>query len=91
MLGQVNSFILQGIDPIACEVEVDVADRVLPRTTIVGLPDVTVKESIERVRSATINSALGGRALDKLAQLDDASQQLLSGAMTNSGPKCPCL
>ncbi len=56
MLAQVHSFVLQGIDPIACEVEVDVADRGLAKTTIVGLPDAAVKESIERVRSAISNS-----------------------------------
>ncbi len=56
MLAQVHSFVLQGIDPLSCEVEVDVADQGLPKTTIVGLPDAAVKESIERVRSATINS-----------------------------------
>lgn len=56
MLAQVHSFVLQGIDPVACEVEVDVADRGLAKTTIVGLPDAAVKESIERVRSAIENS-----------------------------------
>ncbi len=55
MLAQVHSFVLQGIDPIPCEVEVDVADRGLAKTTIVGLPDAAVKESIERVRSAIGN------------------------------------
>jgi len=56
MLAQIHSFVLQGIDPIACEVEIDVAMRGLAKTTIVGLPDAAVKESIERVRSAIINS-----------------------------------
>jgi len=56
MLAQVHSFVLQGIDPLACEIEVDVAESGLPKTTIVGLPDTAVKESIERVRSAIINS-----------------------------------
>ncbi len=56
MLAQIHSFLLQGIDPAACEVEVDVATRGLAKTTIVGLPDAAVKESIERVRSAIINS-----------------------------------
>ncbi len=56
MLAQVHSFILQGIDPIPCEIEVDVADRGLAKTMIVGLPDAAVKESIERVRSAIGNS-----------------------------------
>ena len=56
MLAQVHSFVLQGIDPIPCEVEADVADQGLAKTTIVGLPDTAVKESIERVRSAIVNS-----------------------------------
>ena len=56
MLAQVHSFVRQGIDPVACEVEVDVADRGLAKTTIVGLPDGAVKASIERVRSAIGNS-----------------------------------
>jgi magnesium chelatase family protein len=56
MLAQVHSFVLQGIEPTACEVEVDVADQGLPSTTIVGLPDAAVKESIERVRTAIVNS-----------------------------------
>lgn len=56
MLAQVHSFVLQGIDPLPCEVEVDVAERGLPATTIVGLPDAAVKESIERTRSAITNS-----------------------------------
>jgi len=56
MLAQVHSFVQQGIDPIACEVEVDIAEAGFPKTTIVGLPDAAVKESIERVRSAMVNS-----------------------------------
>lgn len=56
MLSQVHSFVLQGIEAIACEIEVDVADRGLSKTTLVGLPDASVKESVERVRSATLNS-----------------------------------
>jgi hypothetical protein len=36
MLAQVHSFVLQGIDPIVCEVEVDVADRGLAKTTILA-------------------------------------------------------
>ncbi|MEE9211637.1 MAG: magnesium chelatase domain-containing protein [Phycisphaeraceae bacterium] len=31
------------------------AEQGLPKTTIVGLPDAAVKESIERVRSAMVN------------------------------------
>ena len=56
MLAQVHSFVLQGIEPIACEVEVDVDTVGLAKTVIVGLPDAAVKESVERVRSAMSNS-----------------------------------
>ena len=56
MLAQVHSFVLSGIDPLACEVEVDIAEAGMPKTTIVGLPDAAVKESIERVRSAIVNT-----------------------------------
>lgn len=55
MLSQVHSFVLQGIDGIACEVEVDVAADQMPKTTTVGLPDAAVKESSERVRAAITN------------------------------------
>ncbi|XAL99515.1 YifB family Mg chelatase-like AAA ATPase [Phycisphaeraceae bacterium D3-23] len=56
MLAQVHSFLLQGIDAIACEVEVDVVHDAMPKTFIVGLPDAAVKESVERVRSAVTNT-----------------------------------
>src|SRR5438045_2590775 len=56
MLAKVHSFILIGIDPLLCEVEVDVSQRGLSKTVIVGLAQMAVKESIERVRRAIINS-----------------------------------
>ncbi|QDU33978.1 Competence protein ComM [Poriferisphaera corsica] len=55
MLSQVYSFILQGIDPILCEIEVSISKTGLPKATIVGLPDLAVKESLERVRTAMMN------------------------------------
>lgn len=57
MLGKVNSFGLKGIDGYKLEVEVDL-NKGLPKFEIVGLPDASVKESKERVRSAVKNSAL---------------------------------
>ncbi|WP_428937848.1 YifB family Mg chelatase-like AAA ATPase [Fontivita pretiosa] len=56
MLSRIHSFILIGIDPQLCEVEADVSNRGLSKTTIVGLAQAAVKESIERVRRAMINS-----------------------------------
>jgi len=50
---------LVGIEAVACEVEVDVSGRGLTHTTIVGLPDPAVKESVDRVRSSMINSGFG--------------------------------
>ena len=55
MLARVHSGVIVGIDAAACEVEIDVAKGGFERDTIVGLPDASVKESIERVRSAITN------------------------------------
>lgn len=56
MLAKVQSFILVGIDPLSCEVEVDVSPHGLAKTTVVGLAQAAVKESIERVKRAIINT-----------------------------------
>src|SRR2546429_3312969 len=56
VLARIHSYILIGIDPLLCEVEVDVSQRGLSKTVIVGLAQMAVKESIERVRRAMINS-----------------------------------
>ena len=65
MLSKVHSYVLVGIDAILCEVEVDVSQRGLSKTTLVGLAQTAVKESIERVRRAIINSgyAFPGHAI----------------------------
>ncbi|MGI6587672.1 MAG: YifB family Mg chelatase-like AAA ATPase [Peptococcia bacterium] len=55
MLARVFSCTTVGIDPYLIEVEVDVSGG-LPEFTIVGLPDTTVKESKERVRTAIKNA-----------------------------------
>jgi magnesium chelatase family protein len=56
MLARLHSVTLEGIDGIVCEVEVDIARGGFEKSIIVGLPDAAVKESIERVRSAIVNS-----------------------------------
>jgi magnesium chelatase family protein len=56
VISRVHSFVLQGIDAVACEIEVDLSPSGLPKTTIVGLPDIAVKESTERVRTALLNT-----------------------------------
>lgn len=55
MLARIYSAAMAGIDAVPCEVEVDVARGGFERSTIVGLPDAAVKESVERVRSAVVN------------------------------------
>ncbi|MHC4751344.1 MAG: YifB family Mg chelatase-like AAA ATPase, partial [Planctomycetota bacterium] len=56
MLARLHSVTLEGIKGIICEVEVDVARGGFEKSVIVGLPDAAVKESIERVKSAIVNS-----------------------------------
>lgn len=75
MLARVQSYLLQGIDALPCEVEVDFEEGGIDkqRATVVGLPDSAVKESIERVRSALGNSGYYfplGRILVNLAPAD---------------------
>src|SRR5436190_983924 len=45
-----------GVDAIPVSVEVDVSSGGLPGVTMVGLPDTTVRESRDRVRTAIRNS-----------------------------------
>lgn len=56
MICSISSFVLEGIVAKACEVEVSISTGQLSGTTIVGLPDTAVRESIERVRAAVFNS-----------------------------------
>lgn len=55
MLASSRTFTVLGVDAHDVTVEVDVRQG-LPSFTIVGLPDVAVRESRERVRAAIINS-----------------------------------
>jgi magnesium chelatase family protein len=56
MLSRVPTAALIGIDAVPVVVEVDVSSGGLPGLTMVGLPDATVRESRERVRSAIRNA-----------------------------------
>jgi len=55
MFTRIRSRSIVGIDPIEVEVEVDIKEG-LPKFSIVGLPDMVVRESIDRVRAAVRNS-----------------------------------
>lgn len=71
MLARVQSYLLQGIDALVCEVEIDHDETAIDaRPVVVGLPDAAVKESVERVRSAMANSGYAsplGRIVINLA------------------------
>jgi magnesium chelatase family protein len=71
MLARLQSYVLQGIDALPCEVEVDLdesvsggsgpgGDAARPKLLMVGMPDAAVRESLERVSSALINSGYNG-------------------------------
>ncbi len=55
MLAKVKSYALSGLQGFPVDVELDVSNG-MPSFDIVGLPDASVKESKERVRSAIKNS-----------------------------------
>jgi magnesium chelatase family protein len=72
MLARIHSAATLGLDARILDVEVD-ASHGLPRFTIVGLPDTTVREARERVRSALRNASLpfpGGAVTVNLAPAD---------------------
>jgi magnesium chelatase family protein len=54
MLAKLNTFALVGIDALPVEVEVDVSSG-LPKTVLVGLPELAVKESVHRIERALAN------------------------------------
>ena len=55
MLSIIKTMSLHGLDGYLIEVQVDVSPG-MPEWTIVGLPDTSVKEAKERVRTAIKNS-----------------------------------
>jgi len=56
MLSRVLSSAVLGIDAYIVKVEIDIAERGLPSFSTVGLPDIAVKESKDRVTAAIKNS-----------------------------------
>ncbi len=72
MLAKLNTFALVGIDAATVEVEVDVSSG-LPKTVLVGLPEMAVKESIHRIERALVNLGYArhpGRTVINLAPAD---------------------
>src|SRR5437899_718969 len=72
MLAKLSTFALTGIDALPVEVEVD-ASAGLPKTVLVGLPEMAVKESIHRIERALANLGYErhpGRTVINLAPAD---------------------
>jgi magnesium chelatase family protein len=72
MLAKLSAFALVGIDALPVEVEVDTSAG-LPKTVLVGLPEMAVKESIHRIERALANLGYDrptGRTVINLAPAD---------------------
>jgi magnesium chelatase family protein len=72
MLAQLKTFALVGIEALPVEVEVDHANG-LPKTVLVGLPELSVRESIHRIERALANLGYArphGRTVINLAPAD---------------------
>jgi magnesium chelatase family protein len=72
MLAKLSAFALVGIDAVPVEVEVDAAAG-LPKTVLVGLPELAVRESVHRIERALANLGYHrptGRTIINLAPAD---------------------
>src|SRR3954449_3642454 len=72
MLAKLSAFALIGIEAAPVEVEVDTAAG-LPKTILVGLPELAVKESVHRIERALANLGYqrpSGRTVVNLAPAD---------------------
>jgi magnesium chelatase family protein len=70
MLAKLSAFALMGIEAVPVEVEVDVAAG-LPKTILVGLPELAVRESVHRIERALANLGYqrpAGRTVVNLAR-----------------------
>src|SRR5438874_6166456 len=73
MLAKLRTFALVGIDAVPVEVEVDAVPAQLPKTVLVGLPELAVRESVHRIERALANLGYArptGRTVINLAPAD---------------------
>ncbi len=73
MLAKLLTFSLLGIDAKPVDVEVDISPAAMPRTSLVGLAEAAVKESIHRIERALANSGYqrpGDRIVINLSPAD---------------------
>ncbi len=85
-LARTHSVAVSGVDGVLVEIEADLAQG-LPGVHLVGLPDVALQESRDRVRAAVVNSgcswpsrritlALSPATLPKVGSVYDLAQCL---------------
>src|SRR5204862_3376959 len=55
MLAKLRTFALLGIEAVPVEVEVDAVPAAVPKTVLVGLPELAVRESVHRIERALAN------------------------------------
>ncbi len=73
MLAKLRTFALVGIDAVPVDVEVDAVPANMPKTVLVGLPELTVRESVHRIERALANLGYArptGRTIINLAPAD---------------------
>src|SRR4051812_38169794 len=73
MLAQLRTFALVGIDAVPVDAEVDAAPANAPKTVLVGLPELAVRESVHRIERALVNLGYRlptGRTIINLAPAD---------------------
>lgn len=73
MLAKLRAYALVGIDAVPVEVEVDAVTAALPKTILVGLPELAVRESVHRIERALANLGYArptGRTIVNLAPAD---------------------
>jgi magnesium chelatase family protein len=73
MLAKLRTFALVGIDAVPVEVEVDAVPAQIPKTVLVGLPELAVRESVHRIERALANLGYArptGRTVINLAPAD---------------------
>ena len=73
VLAKLNTFALVGIDAVLVEAEVDNSFANAPKTVIVGLPEMAVRESVHRIERALYNldyALPDGRTVINLAPAD---------------------
>jgi magnesium chelatase family protein len=58
-LAKLNTFALVGIDAVLVEAEVDNSFANMPKTVLVGLPEMAMRESVHRIERALVNLDYG--------------------------------